>query len=156
MKKILVWLFVAIPMFTISQTSQKKNASYVQLLGNALILSVNYEHQISNKPILNFQIGAGLGGAKPNIPLGLNYLLPLYSSHSFMEAGVAGVLAERDMFNGEGYYVGGSPYTVAFVPQIGYRYHAHKGFLLKVHYSPVFVKDKSYFQNAGLALGWRF
>jgi hypothetical protein len=156
MKSLLCIILISIPFFLNAQSPERKNSAYFLVLGNGLILSVNYERQISNKPILNFQIGAGLGGAKPNIPLGLNYLLPLYSRHSFMEAGVAGVLAERDMFNGEGSYVGGSPYTVAFVPQIGYRYHGHKGFLFKVHYSPVFVKNKFYFQNAGLAVGWRF
>jgi hypothetical protein len=160
MKKILIWLFVAIPMFTISQTSQKKNAGYVQVLGNGLTLSVNYERQLTKQPGLNAQIGAGLGNYKPRIPIGLNYLFNLKNQKSFIETGFAVVLTEKSFLYNDFIFETPEPteeeYGLAYVPSIGFRYHASKGFMCKVIYSPILSKVQNFWGYGGLGLGWRF
>lgn len=152
-------LLFVFPTFLSAQNS-KKNATYLQLGGNGLFLSANYERQLTNKLGLNAQIGAGLGNYKPAFPVGLNYLLNLKNQKSFIETGFSVVFAEKSLFYNDLIFQSPEPilqeYGTAYVPSIGYRYHASKGFMLKALYSPVFAKLKMNWAYYGIGIGWRF
>ncbi|MBX9784028.1 MAG: hypothetical protein K2X48_12130 [Chitinophagaceae bacterium] len=159
MKLCLVLLIFSLPSFLSAQKS-KKNTAYVQLWGNGLIVSANYERQFTNKPGLNAQIGVGLGNYKPTVPIGLNYLFNLKNQKSFIETGFSVVLAEKNLFYNDFVFATPDPilkeYSTGYVPSIGYRYHASKGFMLKIIYSPFFTKLKSNWAYYGIGMGWRF
>jgi hypothetical protein len=160
MKKILIALLISIPSIAFSQTTQKKNTAYLQLWGNGLLLSVNYERQLTATPGLNAQIGIGLGNYKPVIPIGLNYLFNINNQKSFIEIGAAAVLTERDNLYNDFIFETTEPtrkeYTTAFVPSMGYRYQSSKGFICKIMYSPVLSGIQNFWGSGGVGIGWRF
>ena len=60
--------------------SNKMNTVYVELGGNGLFLSANYERQIFKITPLNIHVGVGIYGITPSyvtLPFGINYLLKL-------------------------------------------------------------------------------
>jgi hypothetical protein len=160
MKKLLTVLLLIVPVMIFSQATLKKNSGYVQLLGNGLTLSVNYERQLTAKPGLNAQVGIGFGNFKPTIPIGLNYIFNLKSQKSFIETGLSLVFTERDIFYDGFIFENPEPtrkdYTAAYVPSVGYRYHASKGFMYKIVYTPVLSTIKNNFDFFGAGVGWRF
>jgi hypothetical protein len=159
MKCFLITLLFVSSIITQAQNS-KKNTAYLQLWGNGLLLSANYERQLTAKPGLNAQIGIGLGNYKPVIPVGLNYLFNLNNHKSFIEIGAAAVLTERGYLYNDFIFETTEPkrteYATAFVPSVGYRYHASKGFMCKIIYSPVLSRIQSFWDNSGIGIGWRF
>ena len=161
MKKILVLqVLILISSTTFSQSFQRKNAGYIQFLGNGLVLSANQERQLFNTLGLNAQVGVGIGSNKPIFPIGLNYLFHLHNQKSFIETGFSVVLAEKDLLYNDFIFVTTEPtlqeYGTAFMPSIGYRYHATKGFMLKALYSPFFAKYNTLWAFYGIGIGWRF
>src|SRR5687768_1740090 len=126
---LLVILFAGITQLP-AQKSFKRTTLYGEILGSGLILSVNYEKQLSNKPGLGLYAGIGLGGDLPVIPLGAKYLFQLGSEKSFIETGAGIVLVEYDAIDGKDTYldyIGKEKLGVAFVPSVGYRHHARSG-----------------------------
>jgi len=47
------------------------------------------------------------------------------------------------------------PYKAGFIPSVGYRYMAPKGFMWRVNYTPVFNRYKTELFYFGVSLGWR-
>ena len=66
-----------------AQKPFKRNSLYGEILGNGLVLSLNYERQMSSKPSLGLHFGVGLGSHKPIFPLGAKYLFAIDKQRSF-------------------------------------------------------------------------
>src|SRR6185436_9132251 len=110
MRKILLFtiaIFAACQLF--AQKSFKRNIFYFEMLGNGLVLSLNYERQITNKPGLGFHAGVALAGDKPAFPLGAKYLFDLSKQRSFLEVGAGVTIAEQDMWEEDLNQVTGNP-----------------------------------------------
>lgn len=138
-----------------AQKPFKRNTAYFEMLGNGLILSLNYERQLTSKPGLGLHIGVGLAGEKPSFPLGAKYLFDLGEQRSFLEVGAGVTLAEQDIWEENLNQPKADPYKPGFIPSVGYRYHAPKGFMFRLNYTPVFNKYESRPLYFGLSLGWR-
>ncbi len=133
----------------------KKNTLYVEILGNGVVLSANYERQMGNKPGLGFHMGVGLGGDGPAIPLGAKYLFQLGNQKSFIETGVGVTLAERDLLDDKNNDLGDhSPYKAAFIPSIGYRHQTKYGLMWRVNYTPIFSAYRNILSFGGISIGW--
>jgi len=138
-----------------AQKSFKRNAFYFEMLGNGLVLSLNYERQISNKPGLGFHGGVALAGDKPAFPLGAKYLFDLGKQRSFLEVGAGVTFAEQDMWETNYNQSETNPYKAGFIPSVGYRYNAPKGFMWRINYTPVFNKYRTELLFFGVSVGWR-
>lgn len=87
-----------------SITHAQKNAVYVELLGNGLFGSVNYERQITKEPKLYARIGLGfwsdfgiLGSSNSGytIPISMNYLVDL-KNNNFLDLGIGATMVKSD------------------------------------------------------------
>lgn len=155
-------LFIAAAIFVAmqlqAQKSFKRNTLYGEIAGNGLILSVNYEKQLGNKPGLGLHFGVGLAGDKPSFPFGAKYLFQLGKERSFLEIGAGVTLMEREIWDQNWINVGRdkkNSYGPGFIPSIGYRYHAPKGFMWRINYAPVFNKYRTEAVYFGVSVGWR-
>ena len=157
MRKMLLFTVVIFVACQLSaQKSFKRNTAYFEMAGNGLVLSLNYERQITNKPGLGFHAGVALADDKPAFPLGVKYLFDLGRERSFLEVGAGVTLAEQDMW--EPNYnqpAKTDPYKAGFIPSVGYRYNAPKGFMWRINYTPVFNKYRTELLFFGVSLGWR-
>jgi len=138
-----------------AQKSFKRNTVYFEIGGNGLVLSLNYERQITNKPGLGFHVGIALSGDKPAFPLGAKYLFDLGKQRSFLEVGAGVTIAEQDMWEEDLNQVTGNPYKAGFIPSVGYRYNAPKGFMWRINYTPFFNKYRTELLFFGVSVGWR-
>ena len=86
--------------------SVKLNMVYVQLFGNGIVLSANYERQLFKKPGFGIHAGIGICGEEGfywngtyriTIPVGINYLLPLKRNNRFIDFGIGATYAKSDM-----------------------------------------------------------
>lgn len=139
-----------------AQKPFEKNMAYAEIFGNGLILSANYERQLSAKPGLGLHLGLGLGGEKPAIPMGITYLMDIGKQRSFIETGLGVCLAERDVLDDTFAQPPTNTYQPAFIPSAGYRHHTRYGLMWKLIYSPFFSKERSEWVYFGVAAGWRF
>jgi hypothetical protein len=139
-----------------AQKSFKKNTFYAEILGSGMVLSINYERQLKDKPGLGYYFGIGLGGLKPAVPFGAKYLIDLKNQKSYIEAGAGITLGERDLWiQREIGQTAKNSYKPGFIPSIGYRHHTSYGFMWRVNYTPVFSGFRNIPLFFGLSLGWR-
>jgi len=138
-----------------AQKPFKQNTVYLEMAGNGLVLSLNYERQISGKPGLGLHAGVGLADNKPSFPVGVKYLFDLGRERSFLEVGAGVTLAEQDMWETNYNQSKPDPYKAGFIPSVGYTYKAPKGFMWRINYTPVFNKYRTELLYFGLSIGWR-
>ncbi len=156
MRKIFLCIAAILAVCQLSaQKSFKRNTAYFEMLGNGLVLSLSYERQLSNKPGFGLHAGVGLAGEKPSFPVGVKYLFDLGRERSFLEVGAGVTLAEQDMWEENLNQPKADPYKAGFIPSVGYRHHAPKGFMWRVNYTPVFNKYRNELFYFGVSLGWR-
>jgi hypothetical protein len=138
-----------------AQKPFKRNTFYGEIMGNGLVLSVNYERQLRDKPGLGLHFGIGLAGDKPSFPIGAKYLFDLGNQRSFLEAGAGVTIAEQDIWEVNYNQPKADPYKAGFIPSVGYRYNAPKGFMLRMNYTPIFNKYRTELLFFGVSVGWR-
>lgn len=155
-KIVLTVAAVAICAQLAAQTNFKKNTAYAEILGNGLVLSVNYERQLGDKPGFGIHAGIGLGVDFPAIPLGVNYLWNLKNQRSFLEAGFGITLAKAGIYTNKLDAAVRDNLTPGYIPSIGYRHHTRYGLLWKLIFSPAFSKYRNLIPYGGFSLGWRF
>jgi hypothetical protein len=139
-----------------SQTKFKPNSFYGELAGTGSFLSVHYERQVLKKEGPGWHIGIGIGGEKPVIPVGVNYLFGLKNTKSFIETGITVSFADRDWWDDHVLNIEPNPYKPAFMPSVGFRHHTNYGLMWRLNYSPVFTKYRNIIGWGGFSLGWRF
>lgn len=155
-----IWLAAVAFTVTLGLSAQdrfKKNTGYFEILGNGLVLSVNYERQVHSQPGLGWYLGIGLGGDKPAIPMGVKYLFGLGGKKHLVETGLGITWAEIDLWDDHYIrYKDTNPYRAGFSGSVGYRYHARSGFMCRLNYTPVYSRYRSLPVFFGTSVGWRF
>jgi len=140
-----------------AQEPSRRNTAYAEMMGNGIILSANYERQLTKTPGVGVHLGIGLGGYGPAIPMGVKYLLEIGNQKSYLETGLGFTLAERGVWDTDHQNEPGSKkYKAALIPSVGYRYQARSGFICRINYTPVFTNWDNRPVYFGLSFGWRF
>ena len=132
-------LFLSIASFA----QKTDNGIYLQLGGNGILGSINYERSILQKPLLKAFVGLGVYGInekKLTIPVGINYLLPIYKNNVFLEAGVGATYTKAEMrmyiiVDRKTPYVNDKFINPVF--NAGIRFQTKKSFLYKANITPV-------------------
>jgi len=162
LRRILLSVLLAGAMLAFSPSATKaqsaKNITYVELAGNSLLYSLNYERVIT--PKITGRVGlmqAGVGGVSFMIaPIMGNYLVG--SGNHRLELGVGPQIFNVSIdtkgedfggFDESGTVVGGTA-------TIGYRYQpTDGGFLFRIGVSPTF-SSAGFLPWAGLSFGYAF
>ena len=145
MKKIIllaVFYSCTTPLF--SQNIFKRNAAYVELGGNGLFTSLNYERQFTSHPGFGARVGAGIYFTNHilTLPVGINYLVKLSSSHSFIDVGFGVTYTRADVT----LYSSTKPsnpnyintHYINYVPSVGFRRQTSKNWMFRLSLTPVF------------------
>lgn len=141
----------------LAQKPFKKNTLYAEIGGNGIVLTANFERQLGNKPGLAYHIGIGVGNNKPNVPMGMKYLLELgKAQRSFIETGLGVTMGSRYFWKAYRRVNDKNPYEPGFIASIGYRHHTRYGLLWRVCYTPIFTSYRNTFYLGGISVGWRF
>lgn len=125
------------------QTAYKRNDIYLEVGGNGLFASVNYERQLTKQPGLGFRIGVGIYSENAfymTIPAGINYLFKLKNDKSFIEAGLGTTWTRIDGKLFKASKNSNGDHFVSFVPDIGYRIHTNKNIMWRISASPIINK----------------
>jgi hypothetical protein len=136
----------------VEKSRAPKNLVYLELGGNAILYSVNYEKIISSRTNWMFTIRAGVGvfNDSYNHKIAVNYFVPvmvnalLGKRKSKLEVGLGmSPLINLD-FEGRKNPVGDVPFIKFYqTTTIGYRYQPDKkGLLFKIAYTPYIYIDK--------------
>ncbi len=132
-----------------------KNAFYVELLGNGLLFSANYDVRIANK----FGIRAGIGyvgstegeGGILTIPVMGNFLLGNNGRYFEVGAGITYVSGDSDLFNDDGFssVLG----TLSFMYR---RQPVDGGFMWKIGLTPFLAEGifVPYWGGVGIGYCW--
>ena len=159
---------LALPSWAQAQQVKKaNNAMYVELGGNGLWYSMNYERLV--QPSVAFRLGlsymsvsAASGGASASVsstgvPITVSYLLG--GGGSKLEIG-AGVLLEKfsgQASSGFGEKASGTGVYPVGTAVFGYRYMpVSGGFNFKLAFTPVYHPDLGFFPWGGLSFGFGF
>ncbi len=140
------------------QSSFKRNDIYLEALGNGLFGSVNYERQLTKAPGLGARIGVGFYSEKAfylTIPVGINYLFPLKSDKSFIDAGLGATWTQIDGKLFSNNKNSNDNNFVSFIPSIGYRRHTAKNIMWRVSLTPV-INKYTFVPWIGASIGKRF
>lgn len=145
-----------------AQHPAKKNSIYVELGGNALFTSINYERQLLKMPRLGFHVGAGIYGVSPSyltLPFGLNYLIELKKARSFIDIGFGATYTKTDVelyaivehrnpdYKNTDYW--------NYIPSLGYRRLTKKNVLYRFSITPV-INHNGTFPFLGFSIGKSF
>ena len=130
-----------------------KNAFYVELLGNGLLLSANYDVRIANK----FGVRAGIGyvgstegeGGILTVPVMGNFLLGNNGRYFEVGAGITYVSGNSDIFNDDGFssILG----TLSFMYR---RQPVDGGFMWKIGLTPFLAEGIFVPYWAGVGIGY--
>lgn len=156
MKKILcLCLLIATSFHLYAQKTGGRNIIYMEVLGNGLGLSANYERALQATAGWSLHAGIGLGGDIPAFPMGIKYHWQFKNKRSGLEAGAGITLAEADLFNDKNFSATHNKLMAAFIPSFGYRHQTTYGFMWRVNYTPFFTSNRTEFKFFGISLGWR-
>src|SRR5262249_45118305 len=142
----------------IGQSSIKSNTIYLELGGNALFTSINYERKLVKNTNLNLHVGTGVYGTYLSIPLGVNYLVPLKdpTAFSFIDFGLGATYSKADVKlyaiidrkNPD--YVQTNFWN--YIPSIGYRKVTKRNLMYRLSLAPV-INHNGMLPFAGVAIG---
>lgn len=96
-KFVLLFTFIVCCSIANAQNTFKRNEIFLELMGNGLLGSINYERQFGEKPGLGFRAGLGIYGQQPGftVPVGLNYLINITKNSLFLDLGVGATYASN-------------------------------------------------------------
>jgi hypothetical protein len=153
-------------------TQDAPNSIYLELLGNGVAWSINYDRFLT--PDLGFRIGfgyfgIGTGPAGQNqdniisesltaVPATLNYFIGshdnrgrLGSSKLELGIGIVYIHVTASFFG-----IGGAASTIGGTGTVGYRYQASDGgFVFRIGFTPIYVMS-TFIASGGLSLGVAF
>lgn len=152
---ILLFFVFVIPLK--AQENSLRNSMYIEIGGSGLFASINYERQLTKLPALSARIGLGFYTEKAlytTLPIGINYVLKLSKSHSYLDVGMAVSYANRnhrffirEKGNTEGF--------TSFIPSIGYRKDGKEDLFWRVSFTPV-INEFSFVPWFGFSFGKKF
>jgi len=140
------------------QTGFKKNDIYLEVGGNGLFGSINYERQLTKAPGIGARIGVGFYTENAfylTIPVGINYLFELKSEKSFIDAGLGATFTRIDGKLFEDSEGSNGYHFVNFIPNLGYRRHTTKNVMWRVNFTPI-TNKYAFTPWLGISLGKRF
>jgi hypothetical protein len=130
-----------------AQVEFKKNSTYFEVGGNGIVLSFNYERQLTKDPGFGFRLGAGIVPLVGlSIPSGINYLIKANKENSFMEVGFGItylITDEKPLDNVE---------KINFVPSIGYRRHSSRKRFFRINFTPI-INNSVVIPLVGISFG---
>lgn len=145
-----------------SQTAFKQNYISLQLGGNGLITSLNYERQLFQKTGLGLHAGIGWYGTTPTnavIPIGINYLIPVGAKKTiFIEPGFGVTYTKSEV---KLYIIVDrrNPYIhekfFNYIPSLHLRYHTKNDWMMKLGLTPV-ITSNNFIPFAGFSFGKAF
>ena len=141
-----------------AQNLSKQNLIYLELGGNGLFSSLNYERQLFKNTALSLRIGLGFYTEKAfylTIPMGLNYAFKLNKVNSFLDLGMGVTFARIDgrVFAQE-QNENGTHFTNV-IPSIAYRKHNAQDYFWRISFTPVFNRQ-TVMPWVGFSIGKRF
>ena len=155
--------FLVLSSITVAQTHDsrnKQNQLYLELGGNAVLYSFNYERILPD----NFTLRAGISYLPGLIIVeGTFFLIPVSGSYligsesSKLEIGLGATLFTGTDVEIFGY--DGTAETLIFLTGIvGYRYISQGGFVFRVAFTPYYHSDADpeFIPSAGLSFGFLF
>jgi hypothetical protein len=140
-----------------SPPRERKNSAYAEVLGASLGTSINYERMLTSR--FNVRIGGGFAfddsNAYPEVIAMANVVLGSRRHQFTAGVGALGLFP----YSGCGSCTSGADWTL--VSDVGYRFSADSGFLLKATLALVAFRGESFsdsvvFPIPGVSLGWRF
>jgi hypothetical protein len=151
--------------------AQRRKTAFVEILGNGLIVSGNFEMRLKKDSNSGSGLRAGLGGGNISgydnngnyvsvglitIPLGYNYLIGEKRSSFELGAGITPIIVSASgNFNGD--FVSGKGITLSGVLNAGYRYQPlNSGFMGKITWTPLATNSGFYAAYFGIGLGYSF
>lgn len=152
-KNVLTLIALLTSTVLIAQNNFRKNDVYLEILGNGIGASLNYERQLQAKPGLGIRLGIGYFSGdeqfRVSIPVGVNYLLKLGNDRSFLDAGIGGTwsgAAGLKTIKQEAAAGGGRDYSEriwSVVPSVGYRRHTKGNFMWRTSFTPIINKYRT-------------
>lgn len=161
MKSCLLLLFVFVLDFGALAQDFRKNEVFVELLGNGMLGSINYERQLMKNPGFGVRAGVGIYGtdARLTIPMGVNYLIRVIKNHSFLDLGMGATFTQTDGFfysmpKLPAGYVKKENYMY-LIPSAGLRAYTTRNYIWRIGAS-VFITDSGALPWLGIGFGKRF
>lgn len=157
MKSLILSITAALLIFASEANSQDRNPStvYLELGGNALIYSINYDRLINDNfgvrgGIMGFAASSGNAGAFAiAVPVLANYLVG--EGNSRLELGFGFMYLSGAVGGGD---IIGEVSAISPTAFIGYRYQpAEGGFFFKIGFSPIMFKETT-LPWGGLGIGY--
>jgi hypothetical protein len=144
-----------------TQNEFKRNVAHFELGGAGLMVSLNYEHQFTQKP--GFGLRGGIGLLKKEtfyftIPVGIVYLSQVGRS-SYLDVGFTATYCDAEVnlyaivehrFN--------KPVTyskINYIPSIGWREQNRKNLMMRYNFTPV-INQIGFLPYMGLSIGKTF
>ncbi|WP_237563127.1 hypothetical protein [Algoriphagus kandeliae] len=159
-----ILVFLGLQFFAQAQSSEREKGRgvYVELFGNGITYSFNYDQRFSNRfDGLGFKAGVSYfaidGSSLTTLPLGLNYLLG--KEGKYFEVGMGGTYL-RGADKNNNFTVGDSR-TVGdgFVGTMVFGYRREPvdgGFLFRASLTPVFTSEFFWPLSIGISFGYAF
>lgn len=122
------------------QSTFKRNNIHLELGGNGLWTSLNYERQLTSEPGLGIRVGVGFYTENAfylTIPVGINYLFKLKGNRSFIDAGLGATWAGIPSSPTAALKDTRGSYFMNIVPSIGYRRETRDNLMWRVSLTPV-------------------
>lgn len=157
-RPILIIAVLSIVFLSYGQSTFKANNLYLELGGNGLWTSLNYERQLTNEPGLGVRVGVGFYTENAfylTIPVGINYLFRLKDNRSFIDAGLGTTWAGIGKISTDPLKNAREFNFVNFVPSIGYRRESSGNLMWRVSLTPVANKF-GLVPWFGISMGKRF
>ncbi len=140
------------------------NNIYLELLGNGILSSINYEHTYSNNFTMRIGVGWVFSNSESNsgghhstafFPLAMvNYLIDIYGNN-YLEIGGGFLIATSELTFSDSF---NNPNNITFVPTfaLGYRYSPKDGgFFFSLAFD-LFTYPPQVMPWGGLGLGYKF
>ena len=158
-----VILFSFFATIVCAQKAPGKNTAYLELFGNGLISSINYERELTNHPAFAIHVGIGTYithddkfKAYPTIPVGINYLLK-FNNRSMLDIGFGATWTKPEVKlyaivdRKDGNYVNRD--YINYVPSVGYRHHTKNNLMWRCSITPVITHSIGVIPFFGFAFG---
>lgn len=158
---VIVFAFISLSLINTAngQSAGKLNTLYLELGGNGLFTSINYERQLLRKTGLNFHVGAGSYGITPTyltIPLGINYLVKLKNPNSYIDLGFGATYSKADVAlyaiveHRDPVYKNTNYWN--YIPGIGFRKLTKSNLMFRFSFTPV-INHNDLFPFLGFSIG---
>jgi hypothetical protein len=158
MKSMILVALLSLQLGSVIAQGVPKNMVFLEVGGNGLFGSLNYERQLTALPRLSVRAGVGFYSEKApylSLPVGLNYLIKLDNPNAFIDAGFGATWAKVNgrLFGSETNSSGDN--FVSYVPSVGYRRYIAKQYMWRISFTPV-INQYGFVPWAGVSLGKGF